>query len=84
MPTYLHGDKSEDVKVSVNIAVPDDPNKHIQTSCTQLRELKSQLRRVLSGGNQIFKNIEMPEEWANASILVQSQTTWEVFYRSNP
>jgi tetratricopeptide (TPR) repeat protein len=58
-----------------------DPASEIQQKCKHLRELKSQLRRSLQSQNenQIFEGVDMPNEWAKASITVQTSDTWETF-----
>ncbi|RME56010.1 hypothetical protein D6779_11415 [Candidatus Parcubacteria bacterium] len=61
------------------ITVPDDPSAEVRRRCNHLKELKSQLRRALDNRSQIFRNVEMPEEWSNASIVVQTKDTWEIF-----
>ncbi len=64
---------------SKSITIPDDPPAEIQRRCDRLKDLKSQLRRALGTDSQIFRNVEMPEEWENASIVVKTKDTWEIF-----
>lgn len=62
--------------------LPEDPGAEIRKKCEHLRELKSQLRFALGKENQVFKNIEMPNEWENASIVVRTPEAWGTFIKA--
>lgn len=64
------------------IAIPDDPPSEIRRRCDRLKDLKSKLRHALSGDRQIFKNVEMPEEWSNASTVVRTRDSWGIFIKA--
>ena len=62
--------------------LPENPDFEIQKKCESLKDLKSQLRLALNKENQVFKNVEMPREWANASIVVRTMDTWKIFIKA--
>lgn len=61
--------------------LPKNPESEIMRKCESLKELKTKLRLGIPD-NQIFKNIEMPYEWANASIVVRTEETWQTFMKA--
>jgi hypothetical protein len=63
-------------------SIPEDPASEIRRRCDHLKDLKSQLRLAQQGQNQIFQNVEMPEEWANACIVVRTRDAWDVFIKA--
>jgi len=66
----------------VSVTIPNDPASEVRKQCDYLKDLKSQLRRALGNEQQIFRNVEMPEEWANASLVVRTQDAWNVFIKA--
>lgn len=60
----------------------ENPDSEIYLKCDCLKDRKSKLRQALHDNNQIFKNVEMPDEWANASIVVRTQESWAVFIKA--
>ena len=62
--------------------IPENPDSEIRQKCNRLKDLKSKLRQALHDDRQIFKNVEMPDEWANASIVVRTQDSWDVFIKA--
>jgi tetratricopeptide (TPR) repeat protein len=82
----IHGDLSKDhVERDQNISpieIPEDPASEINKKCDRIKNLKSQLRQALFEEHQIFKNVEMPEEWTNACTVVKTRDSWEVFIKA--
>lgn len=66
----------------ISITIPEDPPAEIRRRCDYLKDLKSRLRRALGTKAQIFRNVEMPEEWANASIPVRTKDAWAIFIKA--
>lgn len=62
--------------------IPENPDSEIRLKCNCLKDIKSKLRQALHDDRQIFKNVEMPDEWANASIVVRTQDSWDVFIKA--
>lgn len=73
---------AKDGHETVMVELPTDPPLEIRRKCEELRQLKSQIRVALQSGTQIFKNVDMPNEWANASITVQTPDTWGTFVKA--
>lgn len=82
----IHGeplsDQVEDEKRSSPITIPENPASEIRQKCDCLKNLKSQLRQALRSEDQIFRNVEMPEEWANACTAVCTGDSWNVFIKA--
>jgi hypothetical protein len=78
----LSTEKEESVSPLSPVGLPDDPASEIRRKVEHLRELKNQLRLALRGQSQVFKNVEMPNEWANASIVVPTQEAWGTFIKA--
>ncbi len=62
--------------------LPENLDLEIKRKCESLRDIKSQLRLALKKDNQIFKNVDMPQEWTNASIVVRTSDTWGTFIKA--
>lgn len=82
----IHGDLSKDhVERDQNILpieIPENPALEINKKCDHIKNLKSQLRKALPEEHQIFKNVEMPDEWTNACTVVKTRDSWEVFIKA--
>jgi len=78
------GEQPEERKQPSLTPIPEDPASEIRRQCDHLRDLKSQLCEALAraGEQQIFVNREMDKQWANASIVVRTQESWEVFIKA--
>jgi tetratricopeptide (TPR) repeat protein len=68
--------------LSLTAELPQDPAGEVRRLCETLRHLKSQVRQILGDRGQIFKNVEMPEEWANASTPVKTRASWDIFIKA--
>jgi tetratricopeptide (TPR) repeat protein len=76
------GEQAEEGKQPLLTPIPEDPASEIRRKCDYLMHLKSQLRQALAAEQQIFKNIEMPGEWADACVVVRTQESWKVFIKA--
>lgn len=74
--------KTAEPRRMLGIYLPENPELAIKQKCERLKELKSRVRQALRTERQIFKCIEMPEEWANASITVRTRDAWNVFIKA--
>ena len=79
--TDIHGEAEEEAENQV-VVIPEDPALEIRRKCDHLKDLKSRLRQALADEHQIFKNIEMPEQWANACIVVRTPESWGIFIKA--
>jgi len=80
---YLVKEKKNGQEAKTSM-LPEKLPLEIQPKCERLKDLKSQLRIALfsQGEKQIFKNVEMPNEWENASIFVRTSDTWGIFIKA--
>jgi hypothetical protein len=82
----IHGEWSVELAKDGNrpsiIPIPGDPALEIRQSCDHLKDLKCRLRQALPDEQQVFKNVEMPEEWANACIVVRTRDSWDIFIKA--
>jgi tetratricopeptide (TPR) repeat protein len=78
----LLGEHFEGEQMPSTMPIPEDPSSEIHQKCDSLKNLKSQLRHALDDEHQIFKNVEMPEEWENACIVVRTRDSWNVFIKA--
>ena len=62
--------------------IPENPDSEIRLKCDHLKDLKSKLRQALHDEHQIFKNVEMPNEWDNTSIVVRTKDSFGIFIKA--
>jgi tetratricopeptide (TPR) repeat protein len=67
---------------SLCFVVPDNPQAIIKEKCEKIREQKIQIRQALGKNRQIFKNIEMVDEWKNACAVVNTKDSWGLFIKA--
>lgn len=78
----LLGEHFEGEQMLSTMPIPEDPSSEIQQKGDSLKTLKSQLRQAIDDEHQIFKNVEMPEEWENACIVVRTRDSWNIFIKA--
>lgn len=71
----------KDSQLSRIEVLPENLDLEIKRKCESLKELKTQLRLALKK-YQIFKNVEMPHEWENATTVVRTIDTWGIFIKA--
>lgn len=73
--------ETENPELPSQMPIPADPASEISRMCEYIKDLKSDLRQALQS-NQVFNNVEMPTEWANACNLVRTRDSWNTFMKA--
>jgi hypothetical protein len=69
-------------QIQTSFIIPDNPQEIIKEKCGKIRERKIQIRQAIGKNRQIFKNIEMVDEWDNACTIVKTKETWGIFIKA--